>query len=219
MILEAMSGKKSPWAKNESEFAQDFDLAAEYRAIRDRDDFEHELAPSVTAYLTEKYDWEPEPISRIHGDKLGMYAKKYIQWCEELGVRAVQGSAIWVAAFLDELREQGFADLSVVREAISRTHYLMGHSDPTHHPMVDAVIENNLRKKETEELAYDDKSPQGTTKFTGKIYDKMIADADRDQKVMGGKLGTREVPVLEMDNDDMNDRRNGGPAALPRKEK
>ena len=61
---------------------------------------------------------------------------------------------------------------------------------------------------------------QGTTKYTGKIYDKMIgADADRDQKVVGGKLGTREVPVLEMDNDDMNDRRNGGPAALPRKEK
>ena len=130
MILEAMSGKKSPWAKNESEFAQDFELAAEYRAIRDRDDFEHELAPSVTAYLTEKYDWEPEPISRIHGEKLAMYAKRYVKWCEETGVLAVQGNPLWVAAFLDELREEGFSDLPTMHEAISRTHYSDGSRRP-----------------------------------------------------------------------------------------
>ena len=37
MILEAMNGAKSPWAKSELEFAQDFELANEYRAIRDRE--------------------------------------------------------------------------------------------------------------------------------------------------------------------------------------
>ena len=101
-------GYASPWAKpDESEFAPLFRDAAQYRAEHDRESFEHELAPSVMEYLTEKYDWEPEPISRIRGEKLALYVKRYIQFCEELGVRAIQGSAIWVAAFLDELREDG----------------------------------------------------------------------------------------------------------------
>ena len=57
---------------------------------------------------------------------------------------------------------------------------------------------------------------QGTTKFTGKIYDKQIAQADADLRVMQAKKGTREVKVLDMDNKDMTDRMNGAPAALPK---
>jgi hypothetical protein len=50
---------------------------------------------------------------------------------------------------------------------------------------------------------YKEKNAQGTTKFTGKIYDKQIAQADADQRVMGVKRGTREIgkQIEAMDGD------------------
>lgn len=61
---------------------------------------------------------------------------------------------------------------------------------------------------------------QGTTKYTGKRWDAQIAQADRDQKVMGVNKGTRELTFVEtMDGDPtaQDGRLAGGPAALPRK--
>jgi hypothetical protein len=165
MSLLELAKKPSPWAQPEpSEFQEDFDLAAEYRAIRERDDFERELGPSTMEYLAEIYDCEPAPISRIQGEKLGLLLKRYIKWCEELGVCAIPGNQVWVAAFLHEMREESHAtdaDLYEMSEAISRGHYLHGYPNPTAHPAVHAVLGNLRRQptKETEEVAYERKNP------------------------------------------------------------
>jgi hypothetical protein len=68
-------------------------------------------------------------------------------------------------------------------------------------------------------MAYKGNDVQGTTKFTGKIYDKQIAEADKDQKdYMEVKKGTREIgaQIEKMDGDASSDRLAGGPAPLPR---
>ncbi|MGH9552702.1 MAG: hypothetical protein ACRD3W_25205 [Terriglobales bacterium] len=65
---------------------------------------------------------------------------------------------------------------------------------------------------------YKDKSVQGTTKFTGKRYAEQIAQADRDQKVLGGKKGTREIgaQIESMDGDPCENRLAGKSAPLPK---
>jgi hypothetical protein len=68
-------------------------------------------------------------------------------------------------------------------------------------------------------VAYNDKSVQGTTKFTGKVYDEQIAKADADQKTyMQVKKGTREIgkQIEEMDGSSTENTSAGMSAPLPR---
>ncbi len=180
MILEAMNGAKSPWAKSESEFAQDFELANEYRAIRDRESFEHELAPAILKHLGETYDIEPAPISKIQGEKLGLLVKKYIAWCAELGIVAIPGNPLWCGAYYHELREGGAsdADLRDMSEAISRAHLLHGYADPTKHPIPDGVLANQTKEEKT--MAYETPKnvDQGVTKNGEKLTSRKQLEVD-----------------------------------------
>jgi hypothetical protein len=65
---------------------------------------------------------------------------------------------------------------------------------------------------------YDDKSKQGTTKFTGKVWRKQIEGADADLKVMQARYGYRQLDsVLDQDGDPTENNQAGGAAKLPRK--
>ena len=62
---------------------------------------------------------------------------------------------------------------------------------------------------------------QGTSKFTGKIWDKQVAQADRDLKVMQANKGTRELGefIENLDGDASNSSKAGKSAPLPRRTK
>ena len=61
---------------------------------------------------------------------------------------------------------------------------------------------------------------QGTTKFTGKVWDKQVAQADADLRVMQANKGTREIldVVESASGPSATEVRGGGASAkLPKK--
>lgn len=69
---------------------------------------------------------------------------------------------------------------------------------------------------------YDDKSKQGTTKYTGKIWDKQVAQADADQKKsMQVKHGIRELGdyLDTITGDASNSSKAGKTGPLPKRSK
>jgi hypothetical protein len=140
----------SPWTRPTADFEEEFELAAEYRAIKDRESWERELAEPLREYLFSKYDFDVLPLTKVEGERLGILARRYVEWCREQGVLAIPGSPLWVCVYLDQLRDEGTSDMDLAEtaNAISRAHFNHGHSDPTSHPYVNAVV-SNLTRKET----------------------------------------------------------------------
>jgi hypothetical protein len=68
-------------------------------------------------------------------------------------------------------------------------------------------------------MAYKGNDVQGTTKFTGKVYDEQVAKADADQKTyMQVKKGTREIGkfIEDLDSSSTESTKAGMSAPLPR---
>lgn len=182
MILDAMTSKTSPWAKpTESEFAPYFRDAAQYRAEYDRENWMRELAEHLGA------ECELPPVSETVDARNAIYVKKYIAWCEEIGIRAIIADPFFFAQYLRELATEGFSDLRGVREAVTRAHWFMGHGDGTAHPSVDEILAKyeaeTLPTQEKDELKmYDDKKKQGIIKNGEKLPTRKELDVDPPSK-------------------------------------